>query len=677
MKKRAVLVHLNALVRVNPLVGGYLKAYAMTHPELRQRWDIDLYSAYYHTPASTIVRDILARRPQVLGFSVYSWNVGLVLRLLRTLRGLMPASTQFILGGVEVMHCAKRYLPPTWHNVVVCNGEGEQTFRDYLLEVTTGDLAMDRVSGLSFAADGAWHDTSPRPRIRKLDEIPSPYLTDMFSDEELAEVALFETNRGCPFACEFCYWGGAIGERVNKLEVERVKEEISYLARHHTKTVVVCDANFGMLKRDIELAEHIASLKRSCNAPQRLLYSTAKNNPDRVEQLARILTEAELLHNQSISLQTLNPQALKKASRDNIGRESYLRLQRRLNEWKVPSFVELLWPMPGETLESFKGGVDDLCTMGTQSFTIYPLLWLNNVGYADKTDEYGVVTLQEEDPVSGGQVVIQTREVSFDQYVDGLLYAMAVYLLHNCRGLYTTLSVLAALGVARPRSVFDAFVDFMNAGADAVVRTGATVADEAAGAERDSAPSASDTADTLIMWREGRDRFEQMISYVWRGALAYSALHSARGDFDKLLCDFVRAQWPRWTTTLDQEQQRLLRAAFEFDLLSRPFPYVQTPFEVEEPLTELQLRKRRRGEWTVLSAFDVPALLEAIRTGQDAAPHMQAQEVMITINHRPQQVYKLPAKDEEEHHWHMHQAIREIGNLEPAVTTQALHPQPA
>ncbi|MEO0975109.1 MAG: radical SAM protein, partial [Pseudomonadota bacterium] len=473
--------------------------------------------------------------------------MGLVMRLLRTLRGLMPPTTQFILGGVEVMHCAARYLDPRWDNVTVCNGEGEQTFRDYLIEVTTGDLEMERVAGLSFARDGAWHNTPPRSRIRNLDEIPSPYLTGMFSADDLAEVALFETNRGCPFACEFCYWGGAIGERVNKLEVSRVNEEISYLARHRTKTIVVCDANFGMLKRDIDVAQHIASLKREHNAPQRLLYSTAKNNPDRVEQLARILTDAELLHNHSISLQTLNPEALKKASRDNIGRESYLRLQRRLNEWQVPSFVELLWPMPGETLESFKTGVDDLCSMGTQSFTIYPLLWLNNVGYADKTEEFGVVTLTEEDPVSGGQVVIQTNEVSFNEYVDGLLYAMSVYLLHNCRGLYATLSVLASLDAVRPRTVFERFQTFMNEAATQFV----SEADE----------SASDLM--LSMWQDGRDRFEQMISYVWRGALAYAALHSARDKFDALLSRFVDNEWEDWTRTLAPDQQRLLRCAFE------------------------------------------------------------------------------------------------------------------
>ncbi|MEO0975430.1 MAG: hypothetical protein AAFX85_20255, partial [Pseudomonadota bacterium] len=75
--------------------------------------------------------------------------------------------------------------------------------------------------------------------------------------------------------------------------------------------------------------------------------------------------------------------------------------------------------------------------------------------------------------------------------------------------------------------------------------------------------------------------------------------------------------------------------------------------------------------------YHLPALLQAIRTGTNGAEHLGAQEVRLTINHRPRQVFQLPSKDEEEHHWHMHQAIREIGNLEPIVSGEARSAEPA
>src|SRR5688572_22193355 len=123
MSQTATIVHLDTLPKVAPLVGGYLKAYAEGEPDLHGQWDIDLYTAHIRTPASQIIRALVDRAPRVIGFSVYTWNVGLVQRLLPALRGLLRSNTEFLLGGVEVMHCGQRYVEPGWTNVTVCNGE--------------------------------------------------------------------------------------------------------------------------------------------------------------------------------------------------------------------------------------------------------------------------------------------------------------------------------------------------------------------------------------------------------------------------------------------------------------------------------------------------------------------------------------------------------------------------
>src|SRR5262245_41518378 len=129
-RKTAIIVHLNAFVHVTPLVGGYLKAYAEALPEVRSDWDIELLNFHNRTPASTIIAALYDRRPDVIAFSTYTWNGKLVSRLLGPLRGLLP-QTRFIVGGVEVMNRGAAVLQPDWKNVLVCNGEGEKTFRDF------------------------------------------------------------------------------------------------------------------------------------------------------------------------------------------------------------------------------------------------------------------------------------------------------------------------------------------------------------------------------------------------------------------------------------------------------------------------------------------------------------------------------------------------------------------
>jgi radical SAM superfamily enzyme YgiQ (UPF0313 family) len=266
MLQKATLVHLNTLPNVAPLVGGYLKAYADSRADVRSNWSIDLYTTHVRTPVTRIIEHLVDRRPRVIGFSVYTWNVGLVRRLLPALRGLLPPETEYLLGGVEVMHCGQRYVEIGWDNVVVCNGEGEQTFAEYLLALDGTRDDLERVSGLSFYRDDQWVTTAPRPRIADLDQIPSPWLTGAI-DLAGIEVVPFETNRGCPYACEFCFWGGAIGQKLHKLGTERVKDELTCIARHRVKVLYLIDANFGILPRDIEIAEHIVATKRSHRAP--------------------------------------------------------------------------------------------------------------------------------------------------------------------------------------------------------------------------------------------------------------------------------------------------------------------------------------------------------------------------------------------------------------------------
>ena len=231
MKKKAIIVHLDALVGVGPLVGGYLKAFAMDDPAIRDNWRIDLYSESAQVKASQVIADLVAEAPDLVAFSVYTWNAGIVRRLLPALQGLLPKQTRFLLGGVEVMNVAPRFVQLDWERTAVCNGEGELTFRDLLRELLQTEPDFEKVAGITFPRDGTWRTTDGQPRIKDLTQLPSPWLTGVFDDSTPEHVALFETNRGCPFFCEFCYWGGAIGQKVYRQDLERLKAEITSIAK--------------------------------------------------------------------------------------------------------------------------------------------------------------------------------------------------------------------------------------------------------------------------------------------------------------------------------------------------------------------------------------------------------------------------------------------------------------
>ena len=69
-------------------------------------------------------------------------------------------------------------------------------------------------------------------------------------------LASWETNRGCPFSCAYCDWGSATNSKVARMELDRVFDELDYvynLGLSHVQWLFA-DANFGILKRDAEIA---------------------------------------------------------------------------------------------------------------------------------------------------------------------------------------------------------------------------------------------------------------------------------------------------------------------------------------------------------------------------------------------------------------------------------------
>lgn len=95
-------------------------------------------------------------------------------------------------------------------------------------------------------------------------------------------------------------------------------------------------------------------------------------------------------------------------------------------------------------MRSFKKGIAALARMDAQAFSVYSLVWLKNVGYNEKQEDYRVVTLNRGDPNGTAKTVIQTADVSFRECVEGLMYTNAAQLLHGCRSLYHTCAIVEA-----------------------------------------------------------------------------------------------------------------------------------------------------------------------------------------------------------------------------------------
>src|SRR5262249_3745501 len=229
----------------------------------------------------------------------------------------------------------------------------------------------------------------------------SPYLAGTF-DRLLADhpghawIALWETNRGCPFACTFCDWGSATAAKVIPFAEERLRAEVDWFARHRVEFVFCCDANFGILPRDVGLAEYVAVVKERTGFPRALSVQNTKNATERAYQTQKILSDAGLNKGVALSLQSVDPTTLDAVKRRNISLDTYLELQRRFTGDGVETYSDLILGLPGETCDSFVDGVARIIESGQHNriqfnnLSILPNAEMGNPGYQAA---HGLVTV--------------------------------------------------------------------------------------------------------------------------------------------------------------------------------------------------------------------------------------------------------------------------------------------
>jgi radical SAM superfamily enzyme YgiQ (UPF0313 family) len=610
MSRKVTFIEIPVFSGVVPLVSGYMEACCLKDPLLAASFTFEKLSLAVKTPYEQILSTLQSSNADVYAFSCYVWNTGLARRLLSALLKARPQS-HFILGGPQVMAQGVRYLSPEHENVFICNGEGERTFPNFLRELLKPQPDFSAVRNLSFYRGGQLLITEPEPRITDLSEIPSPFLEGLFEKDQYTWM-LIETNRGCPFKCNYCYWGsGATGVKVYKYDEDRLKRELAWISQSRCWYLFIADANWGMLKRDVEISRYIVECHERYGAPLSVYFCGSKNTPDRVLEITETFHQAGMISSQSVSLQTMNPETLIRVNRDNIRTSAYTQIQQSLNQQGIPSFVEMIWPLPGETLSSFQEGLAKLCEIGADSFVVYPLLLMNNVELADKKQEYGLVSVHDPDPNSEAEIVVQTNEIDAETYREGQHYVYSVLSLHVLRGFWHLGRYLNARGILSYAQLFRSFVEFYR--------------------QRLSHP--------LTAFCEDSIRKLENTTFSNTGALVHLILHSRREAFDDLLEQFAAAH--------DFWHDPLARFFFEVDLIHRPYIYINTPLRAKRTMFE---HLRVTGIMANGYQVEVPtAYLGHLRDHLGYPPGEEAMTNRFMVNHSRSQLPFMRSKSPHEH----------------------------
>jgi putative methyltransferase len=407
-----------------PYAAGCVWSYARQFDHIKQNFDCKEIFFRKENPETVLAR---MKDPVLCGFSCYTWNRNYNLHLAELIKQRWPKCV-IVFGGAEVNSEMFQYK---FIDTFIM-AEGERSFTKLLT-----DILEDKETDLLCQAD----------RLTEL-EIPSPYLTGVFDSiidqhpDALWSMCI-ETNRGCPYSCTFCDWGGGIYTKVRKFNLERVQAELEWMSTRPIDYLYCTDANFGMFKeRDLQVARMIREY--ADRGQLRGFYvNYAKHSNEIVFEIAKIL--GPLSRGVTLSVQSMHEETLDAIKRKNLASNNIAHLLDLSEKYSVNTYTEAIIGLPQETLESWIQGMCDILEVGQHnSIDIYftQLFPNNEMSQPESRKKYGIKGIvlkgghhyySEHDwnNVSEDAEIIQsTNTMSTMDIVDGYMYSWMIIQFH-------------------------------------------------------------------------------------------------------------------------------------------------------------------------------------------------------------------------------------------------------
>ena len=311
-----------------------------------------------------ILEEIYKRKPDVLLFSCYIWNLSMIEEVMREFHKLCP-NVPIWLGGPEVSFEVENFLQKHPEVTGIMMGEGEETFCE-LCEIYmgcaqgTGELRpektdLENTKGIAFAY--------VEDEMRKVQVNEWRAILDMstlaFAYEKTADfsnrIIYYESSRGCPFSCSYCL--SSVDKKLRFRDLELVKEELQFFIDQKVPQIKFVDRTFNCHhEHAMEIWEYIHEHDNGVTNFHFEVSADLLNE----EELALMAQMRPGLIQLEIGVQSTNEVTIKEIKRT-------MKLE-RLKEVveKVKSFgnihqhLDLIAGLPFEDYETFRKSFDEI-----------------------------------------------------------------------------------------------------------------------------------------------------------------------------------------------------------------------------------------------------------------------------------------------------------------------------
>lgn len=342
--------------------------------------DVSVLELPRDTPPAELARRLADQHADVVGLSCYIWNGRDLIAAARELKALQPG-VRIVLGGPEVGPIARDVITAEPAIDVVVRGEGEVPFAG-IVDAWKAGRDLDEVAGICFRRGGEIVETADAEILRDLNLLPSPHQDKYVTFK--GRVAQIETQRGCVFRCNFCFYNKDLSIRNRRFDLDRVKQELLYWLNRDVHSIYLMDPVFNL---NAERAKEICRFIAAHNHQKVKVHSEvwAEFMDD---ELALLMKQANVYWLE-VGLQTTDDTSLAAIER-RLRMEPFLAGINSLKRHGIYFELQLIYGLPFETPETFRRSLDFAARLEPSELVVFMLLVLPGTELWRKAKAMGI-----------------------------------------------------------------------------------------------------------------------------------------------------------------------------------------------------------------------------------------------------------------------------------------------
>lgn len=299
-----------------------------------------------------ILKSIYEKKPDILCFSCYIWNISFVKELIGDLKKILPETVIWV-GGPEVSYDAESFLQEMPEVKGVMCGEGEQTFLELVQHYVEreSENTLCNIKGIVFRRNKELV-RNPFREIMDMDNLVFPYKKISLFEHK---IIYYESSRGCPFSCSYCL--SSIDKKLRFRSLSFVKEELQFFLDKKVPQVKFVDRTFNCKKEHaLEIWKYI---HENDNGITNFHFEVAADLLTN-EEIQLINSMRPGLIQLEIGVQSTNPKTIQEINRKTSFEKISQRVKQVQEGKNVHQHLDLIAGLPYEGYESFKKSFCDV-----------------------------------------------------------------------------------------------------------------------------------------------------------------------------------------------------------------------------------------------------------------------------------------------------------------------------